>query len=100
MGWGGECVTHLSTASSWVGVQTGVHGFDSRTPHKPVVSKTAEADIWLSSNDHLTDEGGQWAGCQQLWQRKVGGQTGIFYGLAAIGTWGYPIRACEQCPLI
>ena len=50
---------HLSTASNWIGVQTGVHGFDSRTPHKPVVSKTSEADIWLGSYDHLTDVGGQ-----------------------------------------
>lgn len=61
---------HLSTASNWIGVQTGVHGFDSRTPHKPVVSKTSEADIWLSSYDHLTDVGGQRGGCQQLSQRK------------------------------
>ena len=55
--------------SNWIGVQTGVHGFDSRTPHKPVVSKTSEADIWLSSHDHLTDVG-QRGGCQQLSQRK------------------------------
>ena len=61
---------HLSTASNWIGVQTGVHGFDSHTPHKPVVSKTSEADIWLSSYDHLTDVGGQRGGCQQLSQRK------------------------------
>jgi len=33
----------LSSASNWIGVQTGVHGFDSRTPHEPVVSKTSEA---------------------------------------------------------
>ena len=56
--------------SNWIGVQTGVHGFDSRTPHKPVVSKTSEADIYLSSYDHLTDVGGQRGGCQQLSQRK------------------------------
>jgi len=50
----------LSTASNWIGVQTGVHGLDSRTPHKPVVSKkTSEADIWLGKYDHLTDVGGQ-----------------------------------------
>ena len=54
----------------WTPVQTGVHGFDSRTPHKPVVSKTSEADIWLSGYDHLTDVGGQRGGCQQLSQRK------------------------------
>ena len=53
-----------------MGVQTGVHGFDSRTPHKPVVSITTEADIWLSSYDHLTDVGGQRGSCQQLSQRK------------------------------
>jgi len=41
-----------------------------RTPHKPVVSKTSVADIWLSSYDHLTDVGGQRGGCQQLSQRK------------------------------
>ena len=71
--WGGECVlvrSHLSTASIWIGVQTGVYGFDSRTPHKPVVSKTSEADIWLSTYDHLTDVGGQKGGCQQLSQRN------------------------------
>ena len=67
---------HLSTASNWIGVQTSVHGFDSRTPHKPVVSKTSEADIWLSIFDHLTDVGGQRGGCKQLSQRKgVSGLT-------------------------
>jgi len=35
-----------------------------------VVSRTSEADIWLSSYDHLTDVGGQRGGCQQLVQRK------------------------------
>ena len=37
-----------------------------------MVSKTSEADIWLSSYDHLTDVGGQRGGCQQLSQRKRG----------------------------
>ena len=37
---------------------------------KPVVSKTSEADIWLSSYDHLTNVGGQRGGCQQLTQPK------------------------------
>jgi len=36
-----------------------------------VVSKTSEADIWLSSYDHLTDVGGQRGGCQQLSQQMV-----------------------------
>ena len=69
-----------------------------------MVSKTSEADIWLSSYDHLTDVGGQRGGCQQLLQRKGacfllknkealsgliqvnddeernGGQAGRFYG--------------------
>ena len=35
-----------------------------------MVSKTSQADIWLSSYDHLTDVGGQRGGCQQLSQRK------------------------------
>ena len=35
-----------------------------------MVSKTSEADIWLSSYDHLTDVGGQRGGCQQLLLRK------------------------------
>ena len=48
-----------STASNWIDVQTDVQWFNSRTPHKPVVSKTSEADIWLSSYDHLTDVVGQ-----------------------------------------
>ena len=41
---GGESVRHQSLypVSNWIGVQTGVHGFDSRTPHKPVVSKTSD----------------------------------------------------------
>ena len=43
---------HLSTASNWIGVETGVHWFDSYTPHKPV------------------DVGGQRGGCQQLSQCK------------------------------
>ena len=60
----------MATASNWIDVQTGVHGFNYHTPHKPVVSKTSEADIWLSSYDHLTDVGGQRGGCQQLSQRK------------------------------
>ena len=71
---------HLSKSSNWIGVQTGVHGFDSRTPHKPVVSKASETDIWLSSYDHLTDVRGQRGGCQQLSQPRV-------------HTWGYPILA-------
>ena len=60
----------MASTSNWIGVQTGVHGFDSRTPDKLVVSKTSEADIWLISYDHLTDLGGQKGGCQQLSQRK------------------------------
>jgi len=35
----------LSAASNLIGVQTGVPGFDSRTPHKAVVSKSSEAGI-------------------------------------------------------
>ena len=35
-----------------------------------MVSKTSEADISLSSSDHLTDVGGQRGGCQQLSQQK------------------------------
>ena len=35
-----------------------------------MVSKTSEADIWLSSYDHLTDVGRQRGGCQQLSQQK------------------------------
>ena len=88
------------------GVQTGVHGFDSRAPPKPVVSKTSEADIWLGSYDHLTDVGGQRDGCQQFSQQK-----GLFFllnkkeassgietsreslWLPAKGTQRYPIRA-------
>ena len=78
--------------------------------HKPVVSKSSEADIWLSSYDNLTDVGGQRGGCQQLSQRKgayfllikkealngliqvnddeerKGWQAGRVYG------WRYPIR--------
>jgi len=30
--------------------------------HKPVVSKTSEAGIWLRSYDYLTDVGGQRGG--------------------------------------
>ena len=60
----------MSSASNWIGVQTGVPGFDSRTPHKPVISKTSEADIWLSGYDHLTYVGGQRGDCQHLSQRK------------------------------
>ena len=35
-----------------------------------MVSRTSEADIWLSSYDHLTDVGGQRGACQQRSQRK------------------------------
>ena len=35
-----------------------------------MVSKTSEADIWLSSYDHLTYVGGQRGGCQKLSHRK------------------------------
>ena len=115
--WHQFSLAHLSTASNWIGVQTCVHGFDSRTPHKPVVSKTSEADIWLSSYDHLTDVWGQRGGCQQLSQRKgecvllnkKEASSGIDPSkwwwreewwtrreslcLPAIGTWGYPIQA-------
>ena len=34
------------------------------------VQKISEADIWLSSYDHLKDVGGQRGGFQQLSQRK------------------------------
>ena len=44
--------------------------FEFRTPHTPVVSKSSDANIWLSSYDHLTDVGGQRGGCQHLSQRK------------------------------
>jgi len=42
---------------------TGVHGFDAHTLHKPVVSKTSEAGIWLSSYDSQPDVGGKRGGC-------------------------------------
>ena len=86
-----------------------------RTPHKPVVSKTSEADIWLSSYDHQTDVGGQRGGCPQLSQRrgsccfllnKKEALSGLIQvndeerytsreslWLPAIGTWRYRIRA-------
>ena len=35
-----------------------------------MVSKTSEADIWLSSYHHLMVVGGQRGGCQQLSRRK------------------------------
>ena len=38
-----------------------------------MVSETSEANIWLSSYDHLTNVG-QRGGCQQLSQRK-----GVFF---------------------
>jgi len=60
----------LTAASNWIVVQAGVHGFDSRTSHKPVVSKSSVVNIWFCSYDHLTDVGGQLGGCQQLSQRK------------------------------
>ena len=60
----------MFTAINLFGVQTGVHRFNSHTPHKPVVSKTSEADFWLNSYDHQTDVGGQRGGCQQLSQQK------------------------------
>ena len=69
----------MSTASNWIGVQTGVHGFDSRTPHKHVVSKTSEADIWLGSYNHLTDVRGQGGGCQQLSQPKGSSLSGKYF---------------------
>ena len=47
-------------------VMSGVHKFNSYNPHKPVVSKTPEADIWLSSYDQPTNKEGQRGGCQQL----------------------------------
>ena len=35
-----------------------------------MVSKSSEADIWLSSYDHQMDVGGQRGGCQQLSLQK------------------------------
>ena len=35
-----------------------------------MVSKTSEADIWISMYNQLTDVGGQRGGCQQLSQVK------------------------------
>ena len=107
----------MASTSNWIGVQTGVHGFDSRTPDKIVVSKTSVADIWLISYDHLTDLGGQKGGCQQLSQRKGacfllnkkealseliqvnedeewnGGDNRESLWLPALGTGGYSIQA-------
>ena len=87
-------------------------------PLKPVVSKTSQAEVWLSSYDYLTKCLGQGSASQQLSQRK-----GAFFllnkkkalsglvqvndrwwreerltsrkrlWLPAIGTWGYSIRA-------
>jgi len=61
----------LSASSNWIGIQTGVHGFDYRTPQEPVVSKSFKANIWLRSLDHLTDVGGQMGGCLQLATERV-----------------------------
>ena len=47
---------HLSTASNWIGVQTG----SIPVLHKNL--KTFEANIWFSSYDHLTNVGGQKGG--------------------------------------
>ena len=56
----------LVIVSNWIGIQTGDHGSNSRTSHKPVVSKSSEANIWLSSYDYVTDAGGQRGGYQHL----------------------------------
>ena len=60
----------MPAASNWIGIQTIVYGFDSRTSRKPVVPKSSEDCIWLSSYEHLTDVGGQRGGCQHISQRK------------------------------
>ena len=68
--WGGECVIPVLVKHTCPKPVTGlVSRLVSRTPHKTVVSKTSEADIWLSSYD-LTDVGGQREGGQQLSQTK------------------------------
>ena len=75
---GGECVTPVHVRLLDTCPQP-VTGLVSRlvfpglipVPHTNlVVSKTSEADIRLSSYEHLPDVGGQWGGCQQLSQRK------------------------------
>ena len=107
---------HLSAASNWIGVQTGVHGLYSRTPHTPVVSKTSEADIWLSCYDHhLTDVGGlstsltgkesvlstqqerslKWIDPSEWWWIGEWWTSRESLWLPAIGTWGYPIRTLK-----
>ena len=109
---------HWYKASNWIGVQIGLHEFDSRISHKPVVSKTSEADIWLSSYDHLTDVcRRKSSGCQQLsqckgacfllnkkeassgidpsewWWREERRTSRESLWLPAIVNWRYPIRA-------
>ena len=74
-----------------IGVKTGVHGFDSRTPHKPVVSKSYEANIWIIMYDHLTEVGGQRDGCQQLSQRK-----GVFFLLNKKEAWNGLIQVNDD----
>ena len=57
----------LSTLVHWIGVQTGVYGFDSRTRK------------WIDSSEWWWREE-RWTSRESLW-------------LPAIGTWVYPIRA-------
>jgi hypothetical protein len=100
---------HLSAASNWIGIQTGVHGFDSRTPHKPVVSKSSEPNIWLSSyrrtegrlSATLSAKGCvlstqqerslKWIDLSEWWWREERWtSTESLWLPAAIGTWRYP----------
>ena len=102
---------HLSTASNWIGIQTGVHGFDSCTPHKPVVLKSSEPNIWLSSyrrtvgrlSTTLSAKGCvlstqqerslKWIDLSEWWWREEWWTSRESLWFPVIGTWRYPILA-------
>ena len=108
----------MSTASNWIGVQTGVHGFESCTPHKPGFKniwhlvkqlwppdRCRRTEGWLSTT--LTGNGcmhstqqersykwidpSEWCWREEWWTSRES------LWLPAIGTWWYPIQAyiCE-----
>ena len=122
VGWGGECVTPVLVRSlklstlvhslNWIGIQTGFHGFDSRTPTNLWFQKHLVKQLWppggcrrregrLSTTlaakgcvlSTKKETSFKWIDQSEWWWREEWWTSRESLWLPAIGTWGYPIRA-------
>ena len=80
--WHQFSLDHLSTASNWIGVQTSVFGFDSRSPHKPVVENRNQQLFQRKGACFLLNKKEALSGLIQVNddEERNGGQAGRVYG--------------------